>query len=148
MSHEAHEKAQGVFKWFDTLHFPRWAQIKLEELGPNSSLAHMSISIKHCARKDIVTGGVHVLVGNAAGVSLAMMHWDVPVSDNLDDQTPLAEISSMKYLRPLTLDDVELVAEAKFLGVKGRRICIDVQIKNRIGELKATGLFKYAIPRL
>ncbi|MBI4992458.1 MAG: PaaI family thioesterase [Candidatus Harrisonbacteria bacterium] len=131
------QRIDVVKQWFDNHPFVRWFELSLTHIDNQSTVVEMPICVKHCTGNGIVTGGVHAVLGNAAGVALAMMH-----SENF---TPLAEINSLKFCRPVKLSDERLLAEAQFLGIEQNRILIKVLIKNSVGELKAEGIFEYAL---
>ena len=138
--HSSWKRLHYVRQWFDSHPFVRWFELSLMHIDERSSVVEMPICVKHCTGNGIVTGGIHAVLGNAAGVSLAMMH-----SENF---TPLAEIKNLKFCRPVRLDkDNKLLAEAQFLGlgIDQDRILIKVLIKNFAGELKAEGVFEYAL---
>jgi len=136
---ELRSKIRDVRKWLDSHPFVHWFQLTLIKINKNSAVILMPVFLKECTRDKVMTGGVHAVLGNAAGVALAMLH-----SSHF---TPLAEIKNLKFYRPVVLEkDEELVAEAKFLAIQNNRIVIKVEIKNRKDDkLKADGIFEYAL---
>ncbi|MBU4347970.1 hypothetical protein KJ671_00495 [Patescibacteria group bacterium] len=143
------KKSKEVKKWFKKHPFVHWFQISLISLDTNSAVISMPSTMKECAQGKIITGGVQVVLGNAAGVAVAMMHSKY--------FTPLAEIKKIKFYHPIILNkDKILLANAKFVKIKTNRIIIKVEISAEGGsafggkdkknnQLKTEGIFEYAL---
>lgn len=137
MSCGAHEKAEKIFKFFDSSPFTKWWELSLEFIGAHQSVVSMRKAVKHCTPDMILTGGVHNYMANAAAVSLAMMH--------AENFTPLKR-NEMNFYRPILLDENDIFAEATFREISDRLIIIDVEIRDRGSDkLKASGVFHYAL---
>jgi uncharacterized protein (TIGR00369 family) len=133
------KKTREIERWFKKHPFVSWFKLSLVSLDVDSATVLMPLITKECAQKGIITGGIHVVLGNAAGVALAMMHSKY--------FTPLAEIKKIKFYRPIILKkDKNLLATAKFKKIKNNRIVIKVEIKDeKIKQLKTDGIFEYAL---
>lgn len=133
------QRLRFVEDWFQSNPFVRHFQLKLVLINGEESAVQMRLQPQHCTADKVITGGMHVLLANAAGVSLAMM--------NSEHFTPLVEIQEFKFLQPVVWAENErasLVAIAKKVFAKDKRIKIKIKIYDRQGQ-KATGLLEYAL---
>jgi acyl-coenzyme A thioesterase PaaI-like protein len=134
------QKFDRVAEWFNSHYFARQFGIMLDYdyIDVDSIVAGMPIRLEQCTGGKIVTGGIYAVLGNAAGVSLAMIY-----SEHF---TPLAEIKNLKFYKPIVFGkDKILLARAKLFKIEKNRIIIKVEIFCEDNQTRAEGIFEYAI---